>query len=205
VVLYVKGRTAYTGLINDLLNEICDSLAMPFEFRALQSVETVTYTAGLTLFTLTGAPYAITSVRDLTNNKRLTMQDPDWFDDQDNSISGFPRSYVHFGDTLALYPFPDVNTSLRIRSKRLPVPMDDDADTPDGFPRDWHSIICKLAAAELHFILGEDQSGMMRKNEALADISARQEARTIENRSAEGRIIIERPTYRRYGTRTKWR
>jgi hypothetical protein len=205
VKMYVQGRDQYDSLINDLLNEVCDSLAMPFEFQALQDVEEVTYTASLGLFALVNEPYAITSVRDLTNNRRLTLQDPDWYDDQDSTILGLPRSYVHFGNSLALYPIPDIDADLRIRSKRLPTPMNDDTDEPDGFPRDWHPIIYKLAASDLHFLLKEDQAGMMRKNEALAAISARQEVRTIEARSSTGRIIIERPTYRRHGSRTKWR
>jgi hypothetical protein len=205
VKMYVQGRDQYDSLINDLLNEVCDSLAMPFEFHGLQNVENVTYTSATPLFPLVSEPYAIVSVRDLTNNRKLTLQDPDWYDDQDISVTGIPRTYTHLGNILALYPIPDIDTSLRIRSKRLPVPMTADVDEPDGFPRDWHPIIYKLAASDLHFLLKEDQAGMMRKNEALSAISARQEVRTIEARSSTGRIIIERPTYRRHGSRTKWR
>lgn len=192
VKFYCRNRPGLDDLISDLINEELDKLAMPFEFKNLNVEDTVSFLAEERSVSLTTDLAVIFYGFDLTNDVEISPQDVDWLNTQlYNSSSGYPKWFVHMDGKLFLRPVPSMDVDLVIRGKRFPTPLTAPTDEPE-IPRDWHQIVCKLAASELLFGLRESQAAMDLKNAALADISSRQEERTMELRHTQGRLIIER-------------
>lgn len=205
VLLYLRNRPGHEATINSVLNEKTDGLAMPFFFPHLDIESDVATVAGTNIVTIPSLVYVAQKVLNLDaparSDKRIDVVEQDWIDSQDWEYTYRPKYASQFGTKLYLWPTPDVVYDLRVRGRRLPTPMDDDLDEPE-LPRDWHPIIAKLAASEMHFALGEDERAMAIKNEALGEISARQEVRTMQRRGQEGQIQIARKLiYRRGGIR----
>lgn len=207
VQFYVRNRPGLIGTIKDMINEEAQKLAMPFEFPLLSVEQNVVVPAETFSYTFTGTLEAILGIYDITNGVPLNPQDLIWYAQQSRELSfGYPRTYVLVNNELRLMPQPSMDLELLVFGKRFPDELVDDGDELE-LPLDWHTIVCKLAASELLFGLGEDQKGMSFKNAALADISARQEIRTIELRAAEGRMVMDRSKYTRgmSGSRPQWR
>lgn len=207
VKLYVRNRPGLDDTIKDMINEEAQKLAMPFEFPLLIVEQVVSVPAETVSLAFSSLLEAIISIYDNTNGVPLNSQDSNWYLQQSREIVyGYPRNYVLINNELRLIPQPQMDLELIIFGKRFPNKLVDGGDELE-LPLDWHTIVCKLTASELLFALGEDQKAMTYKNAALADISARQEVRTIELRNAEGRMVVDRSRYMRgqSGSRPIWR
>jgi hypothetical protein len=207
VNLYVRNRPGLDDTIIELINEEMDKLAMPFEFNALNVEAEASFEAEERYIELESGLDVILYGFDLTNDVEIKPQDMAWYNTQHYlAPSGYPKWYIPMNNRLYLRPVPSTAVDLVLRGKRWPTPLADPTDEPE-IPRDWHQIVCKFAASELLFALKESLAAMDLKNAALADLSSRQEQRTMELRNSEGRVIIDRSRYRRgsSGTGPIWR
>ncbi len=196
VLVMINNRPGQTQLIKDTLNERMVSLGLPFRFKKLEISEEVGGSYKLNSYLLVSAFQVVDFVTDRTNGNKLEGGDIEWYDQQRLDMYGDPTHFVHYGSMLYLFPAPRASGTLVVRGRRFPVNMVNATDVCE-LPVDWHPIVVKLAASEILFILGHDERAMVFKNEALGEISGRQEIRSMERRNRIGQIGIVRGRPRR--------
>lgn len=201
VLMYLRNRPGYDTLINDLLNERMNSLAMPFMFPHLDLKEEVVTVADTAEVAVPAEFYVVQGVVNLTGwhgqQYKLAFIELDEYDTLPNTRNGIPSKWVQDGQEILFWLKPDAEYTMRLRGKRLPAQMSDDTHEPE-LPSDWHPLIAKLTASELHFLLGEDERGQALKNEALGEIATRQEVRTMQRSGEPGQVQVRRKmSYRR--------
>lgn len=191
VLGYVDNRPDLLPIVKAMINERADSLAMPFEFPTLRGTAELVTAANTAFIALDPTVYVIQSAQILNPFAPLEVGDYETFDLADPSVTGMPTTIIYGEGRAYFAPIPDGIYTIRYRFKRLPTPLEDDLEISE-LPRDWHPIVVKLAASELAFYVGMAQRGMELKNEALGEISGRQEVHTMTRRRQTGQVTPAR-------------
>lgn len=193
VLQYLGKRSdVTTALADDFINQSYLELAASFFFKLLEQVDVGTTTvASTSSYSLPTKNLYVDSITDLTNKRKLEAKDMEWYQDQDHEEDGQPLYWVHSVDEIILQPIPDGVYDLRIVGRKLPTVITSDATIPD-LPENWHLILALHAAADLAFMFGMDERGMMLKNEMLGKISAAMEVRTFERMRQYGQITVQK-------------
>ncbi len=116
--------TAYSKLIGDIVNDAKDLVENSWDWSALRTTLTITTTADVFNYALTGSQNSIKELNVLNDTSNVVMQyqTSNWFDEAyliSDPVSGSPEYYTYNGvnadgDTLVdLYPKPDGVYSLR--------------------------------------------------------------------------------------------
>tara|TARA_R100000329_G_scaffold119694_1_gene98643 strand:+ start:288 stop:935 length:648 start_codon:yes stop_codon:yes gene_type:complete len=116
--------TAYSKLIGDLVNDAKDLVENAWDWSALRTTLTVTTTANIFNYALTGSQNSIKELNVLNDTSNFVMiyQTAKWFDEKfllSAPETGSPKYYTYngvndAGDTLIdLYPKPDGVYSIR--------------------------------------------------------------------------------------------
>lgn len=132
--------TAYSKLIGDLINDAKDLVETSWDWSALRTTLTITTTADVFNYSLTGSQNNIKELNVLNDTSNLPMiyQTNNWFDSQfllGNPVSGSPVYYTYNGvdtdgDTLIdVYPKPDGVYSLRFNCALRNGDLSADTDT----------------------------------------------------------------------------
>ena len=132
--------TAYSKLIGDLINDAKDLVETSWDWSALRTTLTITTTADVFNYSLTGSQNNIKELNVLNDTSNLIMQyqTNNWFDSQfllGNPVSGAPMYYTYNGvdsdgDTLIdVYPKPDGVYSLRFNCALRNPDLSADTDT----------------------------------------------------------------------------
>jgi len=131
---------AYSKLIGDLVNDAKDLVETSWDWSALRTTLTITTTADVFNYSLTGSQNNIKELNVLNDTSNLIMQyqTNNWFDSQfllGNPVSGAPLYYTYNGvdtdgDTLIdVYPKPDGVYSLRFNCALRNGDLSADTDT----------------------------------------------------------------------------
>jgi hypothetical protein len=132
--------TSYSKLIGDLVNDAKDLVETSWDWSALRTTLTITTTADVFNYSLTGSQNNIKELNVLNDTSNLIMQyqTNNWFDSQfllGNPVSGAPMYYTYNGvdtdgDTLIdVYPKPDGVYSLRFNCALRNPDLSADTDT----------------------------------------------------------------------------
>ena len=132
--------TSYSKLIGDLINDAKDLVETSWDWSALRTTLTITTTADVFNYSLTGSQNNIKELNVLNDTSNLIMQyqTNNWFDSQfllGNPVSGAPMYYTYNGvdtdgDTLIdVYPKPDGVYSLRFNCALRNPDLSADTDT----------------------------------------------------------------------------
>ena len=132
--------TSYSKLIGDLVNDAKDLVETSWDWSALRTTLTITTTADVFNYSLTGSQNNIKELNVLNDTSNLIMhyQTNNWFDSQfllGNPVSGAPLYYTYNGvdsdgDTLIdVYPKPDGVYSLRFNCALRNPDLSSDIDT----------------------------------------------------------------------------
>jgi hypothetical protein len=132
--------TSYSKLIGDLVNDAKDLVETSWDWSALRTTLTITTTADVFNYSLTGSQNNIKELNVLNDTSNLIMQyqTNNWFDSQfllGNPVSGAPLYYTYNGvdtdgDTLIdVYPKPDGVYSLRFNCALRNPDLSADTDT----------------------------------------------------------------------------
>ena len=132
--------TSYSKLIGDLINDAKDLVETSWDWSALRTTLTITTTADVFNYSLTGSQNNIKELNVLNDTSNLIMQyqTNNWFDSQfllGNPVSGAPLYYTYNGvdtdgDTLIdIYPKPDGVYSLRFNCALRNGDLSADTDT----------------------------------------------------------------------------
>ena len=132
--------TSYSKLIGDLINDAKDLVETSWDWSALRTTLTITTTADVFNYSLTGSQNNIKELNVLNDTSNLPMiyQTNNWFDSQfllGNPVSGSPVYYTYNGvdtdgDTLIdVYPKPDGVYSLRFNCALRNGDLSADTDT----------------------------------------------------------------------------
>lgn len=132
--------TSYSKLIGDLINDAKDLVETSWDWSALRTTLTITTTADVFNYSLTGSQNNIKELNVLNDTSNLPMiyQTNNWFDSQfllGNPVSGSPVYYTYNGvdtdgDTLIdIYPKPDGVYSLRFNCVLRNGDLSADTDT----------------------------------------------------------------------------
>ena len=132
--------TSYSKLIGDLVNDAKDLVETSWDWSALRTTLTITTTADVFNYSLTGSQNNIKELNVLNDTSNLIMQyqTNNWFDSQfllGNPVSGAPLYYTYNGvdtdgDTLIdVYPKPDGVYSLRFNCALRNGDLSADTDT----------------------------------------------------------------------------
>jgi hypothetical protein len=168
--------------IEEEIYRTCLSLSMGFDFPALQYTQSISTVIGTGTYALDSAMQAVRLVRDEYNDQIIPQRTiEDYEAITDKTEQGTPDGWTRWGNNLLFYPVPDFADTITVRGVRL-HPTFADGSTEPSFPEDWHLIVELLTASRLAFRLGMSELAMEIKNEALAEISTRQEIRTYERR-----------------------
>ena len=131
---------SYSKLIGDLINDAKDLVETSWDWSALRTTLTITTTADVFNYSLTGSQNNIKELNVLNDTSNLIMQyqTNNWFDSQfllGNPVSGAPLYYTYNGvdtngDTLIdVYPKPDGVYSLRFNCALRNGDLSADIDT----------------------------------------------------------------------------
>jgi hypothetical protein len=131
---------SYSKLIGDLINDAKDLVETSWDWSALRTTLTITTTADVFNYSLTGSQNNIKELNVLNDTSNLIMQyqTNNWFDSQfllGNPVSGSPVYYTYNGvdtdgDTLIdVYPKPDGVYSLRFNCVLRNGDLSADTDT----------------------------------------------------------------------------
>jgi len=131
---------SYSKLIGDLINAAKDLVETSWDWSALRTTLTITTTADVFNYSLTGSQNNIKELNVLNDTSNLIMQyqTNNWFDSQfllGNPVSGAPLYYTYNGvdtdgDTLIdVYPKPDGVYSLRFNCALRNPDLSADTDT----------------------------------------------------------------------------
>lgn len=131
---------SYSKLIGDLINDAKDLVETSWDWSALRTTLTITTTADVFNYSLTGSQNNIKELNVLNDTSNLIMQyqTNNWFDSQfllGNPVSGAPLYYTYNGvdtngDTLIdVYPKPDGVYSLRFNCALRNGDLSADTDT----------------------------------------------------------------------------
>ena len=131
---------SYSKLIGDLVNDAKDLVETSWDWSALRTTLTITTTADVFNYSLTGSQNNIKELNVLNDTSNLIMQyqTNNWFDSQfllGNPVSGAPLYYTYNGvdtdgDTLIdVYPKPDGVYSLRFNCALRNPDLSADTDT----------------------------------------------------------------------------
>jgi len=131
---------SYSKLIGDLINDAKDLVETSWDWSALRTTLTITTTADVFNYSLTGSQNNIKELNVLNDTSNLIMQyqTNNWFDSQfllGNPVSGAPMYYTYNGvdtdgDTLIdVYPKPDGVYSLRFNCVLRNGDLSADTDT----------------------------------------------------------------------------
>ena len=131
---------SYSKLIGDLVNDAKDLVETSWDWSALRTTLTITTTADVFNYSLTGSQNNIKELNVLNDTSNLIMQyqTNNWFDSQfllGNPVSGAPMYYTYNGvdsdgDTLIdVYPKPDGVYSLRFNCALRNPDLSADTDT----------------------------------------------------------------------------
>ena len=131
---------SYSKLIGDLINDAKDLVETSWDWSALRTTLTITTTADVFNYSLTGSQNNIKELNVLNDTSNLIMQyqTNNWFDSQfllGNPVSGAPMYYTYNGvdsdgDTLIdVYPKPDGVYSLRFNCALRNPDLSADIDT----------------------------------------------------------------------------
>ena len=131
---------SYSKLIGDLINDAKDLVETSWDWSALRTTLTITTTADVFNYSLTGSQNNIKELNVLNDTSNLIMQyqTNNWFDSQfllGNPVSGAPLYYTYNGvdsdgDTLIdVYPKPDGVYSLRFNCALRNPDLSSDIDT----------------------------------------------------------------------------
>ena len=131
---------SYSKLIGDLINDAKDLVETSWDWSALRTTLTITTTADVFNYSLTGSQNNIKELNVLNDTSNLIMQyqTNNWFDSQfllGNPVSGAPMYYTYNGvdtngDTLIdVYPKPDGVYSLRFNCALRNPDLSADTDT----------------------------------------------------------------------------
>jgi hypothetical protein len=131
---------SYSKLIGDLVNDAKDLVETSWDWSALRTTLTITTTADVFNYSLTGSQNNIKELNVLNDTSNLIMQyqTNNWFDSQfllGNPVSGAPMYYTYNGvdtngDTLIdVYPKPDGVYSLRFNCALRNGDLSADIDT----------------------------------------------------------------------------
>jgi len=131
---------SYSKLIGDLINDAKDLVETSWDWSALRTTLTITTTADVFNYSLTGSQNNIKELNVLNDTSNLIMQyqTNNWFDSQfllGNPVSGAPMYYTYNGvdtdgDTLIdIYPKPDGVYSLRFNCALRNGDLSADTDT----------------------------------------------------------------------------
>ena len=132
--------TDYSKLIGDIVNDAKDLVENSWDWSALRTTLTITTTADVFNYALTGSQNSIKELNVLNDTSNVTMQyqTSNWFDDAyliSEPVSGSPTYYTYngvntAGDTLVdLYPKPDGVYSLRFNCALRNPDLSADDDT----------------------------------------------------------------------------
>ena len=132
--------TSYSKLIGDIVNDAKDLVENSWDWSALRTTLTITTSAGVFNYALTGSQNSIKELNVLNDTSNVTMQyqTSNWFDDAyliSEPVSGSPKYYTYngvntAGDTLVdLYPKPDGVYSLRFNCALRNPDLSADDDT----------------------------------------------------------------------------
>ena len=131
--------TTYSKLVGDFVNDAKRMVEDAWDWSALRTTLTVTTSAGIFNYVLTGSQNRI-KVLDVLNdssNLFMTYQTAHWFNDaylNQSPVSGIPEYYTYngvdsSGDTqVDLYPKPDAAYSIRFNCILRPDDLSADAD-----------------------------------------------------------------------------
>lgn len=190
-------------MVNERLKMIAVSFELP-EHELMFNLATVIETPSIDVSNISVLNqngqyyvYAITRVIDMTNNRELVSMDQSDYVNRSTTyeVYQYPRYFSLHAKALYFYPTPDGAYDLTVYGKGLPVDIIGEAQLP--FPLDWHPLICKYVASDILFMKGTHERALALKNEALGDLSTRQEPRTIMRRTQTGQINVQRAGYGR--------
>lgn len=128
-------QNVYAALIGDLVNDAKTSVEQSWDWTALRTTATITTTAGVNEYTLTGFgdDFKYLKFLDNTNNTTIEYQATDWIDVQNNvtdtPLQGTP-TYFSFttldssGDMkIILYPTPAATYTLKFYAVVRQAPL----------------------------------------------------------------------------------
>ena len=132
--------TAYSKLIGDIVNDAKDLVENSWDWSALRTTLTITTTADVFNYALTGSQNSIKELNVLNDTSNVVMQyqTSNWFDEAyliSDPVSGSPKYYTYNGvnangDTLVdLHPKPDGVYSLRFNCALRNPDLSADDDT----------------------------------------------------------------------------
>ena len=132
--------TAYSKLIGDIVNDAKDLVENSWDWSALRTTLTITTTADVFNYALTGSQNSIKELNVLNDTSNVVMQyqTSNWFDEAyliSDPVSGSPKYYTYNGvnangDTLVdLHPKPDGVYSLRFNCALRNPDLSADEDT----------------------------------------------------------------------------
>ena len=132
--------TSYSKLIGDIVNDAKDLVENSWDWSALRTTLTITTTAGVFNYALTGSQNSIKELNVLNDTSNVVMQyqTSNWFDEAyliSDPVSGSPKYYTYNGvnangDTLVdLHPKPDGVYSLRFNCALRNPDLSADEDT----------------------------------------------------------------------------
>lgn len=193
VIRYCSNREDLRTLVKEVINERQASLCTPFYFDALLETGTYNTVADTEDVTLDADVAVVRAVYDVDNARTLEYKEPEKYVTLNASTdyAGQPTMFTHMGGVLKLNVVPDDVYELRVLYQRFAEALSGDTDTSE-LPEDWHPIIVKLSASEMHSILGNTNRSQELKNEALGEINARVENRTASRRGKTGTVTIQR-------------
>ena len=169
-------------------------MAGTYAFPQLKQLSEATLQTNDRLVSLPSDLFAIYSVRDATNNKKVTKASDIVFDNLDLTSTGaYLEHYQRVGNMLELYPKLSANCDVLIRYCRNFTLLTDDDHEP-AFNINYHEGLMMLATAKGLRALFEYKKAMAEKNEYVAFMRSRMYEDEIEDTDNDYAIevIVER-------------
>lgn len=132
-------QNTYPKLIGDFINEAKQTVENAWDWSALRSTVTVTTSAGVYDYTLTGSGerFTIDSVIDETNKLRVEWEPNEFFEDalvlSGTATQGKPVNFTMYGSNngdakIKLYPVPDDVYSIKFNLVKRQADLSADSD-----------------------------------------------------------------------------
>lgn len=162
------GDTRYDLWIDMAYKDLCGS----YQFPQVKALATAACLANDRLVSLPSDCFAIYSVRDDTNNRKLVKASDIVLDNLTLSQTGTAKHYNRVGNMIEIYPKLSANTTIMIRYCKKLDTMDDDTDEP-AISDTYDEAIIMLAVAKGLSALFEFKKADAVRNEFVAFMRSR--------------------------------
>lgn len=164
-------QNKYEASIKRWLNDAQNRVARQASIRALYASTNLPYAAGASSGGLPADYARKVELADSTNPDSWRVLFPMELADFDAlpESSGAPTDYVIIGETLYLFPTPDVATTIALSYYRLPTAMSIDTDEPE-IPDDYHFLLPYWALYRAFMRENDIEQANAWKNEWLTEL-----------------------------------